>query len=419
MLGISRAKDAFIQRAVKARIDAGEDITKQPVVNAVLSDIAAELKMNPSKPLDTRSSKELTEIAKKKVEKAFPKSLAQLKKELTEEAQKRFIQYKLRSNIRIRYYRGPNILAASGPFYSFNGRVVKIGSKTIPYYDILPEDKIKIDKKYSDAKRQEFINSRYNAYRDRRNEAILKELNTLKDDQEKANENAGYINMLDKWYSPRQLADLYIRKEQLRITSAKTDAMDSNEILTFDKPDEKVLTAKIAKMKTDVEKCRGIDNDQGYAPAYWGFTRGEARAALQAKNYSLMATKAYDFFVTPNRQIRNIQLDYVDNKLSRVITFYTRVSLADFRKLKEQYLGRYGQDDYLKSNLKEDPKNRLRPLIWTGKHTSAKLMLEFDDDDEVASAVLFIKEKTGAYPKEQSMLTEKKKTAPKKADSAN
>ena len=50
-----------------------------------------------------------------------------------------------------------------------------------------------------------------------------------------------------------------------------------------------------------------------------------------------MATKEFDYFVTPNRQIRNVQFDYINNRLSRVIIFYMRVNFNDYEKLKEQY----------------------------------------------------------------------------------
>lgn len=413
-LGTSRAKDNFIQKTIRAHIDAGEDITNNDVGKAVMSDVASEIVMTPKVPLDDRSAKVLMDLARKQIEKQFPKSLEQLKKELTEEAAKRFIQYKLRDNITVKYYRGPKVLAVSGPFYSFNGRTVKIGSRVIPYYDVLPEDKIKIDKKFSDAKREEFISTRYNAYRDKRSEALTQAFNKLKDAQEVANEKAGYICVMDRWFTAAKLTESYIEKERIRASSSnKSNSFDDKEILVFDTPDEKQLIAKINENKTKSNALKGIDNDLGYAPAFWGFTRGEARLALQLENYSILATRDYDYFVTPNRLIRNIQLDYIDNKLSRVITFYTRVTLKDFMTLKEQYIGRYGKDDLLLNNPKDASRERLRPLIWTGKHTTAKLMLNFGED-EVVNGVIFVKEKTGAYAPEHSMVTAPKKDAPAK-----
>ncbi len=403
-LGISRAKDSFIQQTIKAHIDAGEDISNNAVAKAIMSDVASEIEMNPKKSLDTRSTKVLMELARKQIEKQFPKSLEQLKKELTAEAEKRFVQYKLRDRITVKYYRGPKILAVSGPFYAFNGRTVKIGSRIIPYYDVVPEDKIKIDKKYSDAKRTEFIAERYNRYRDRRSDALTQAFNKLKDAQEAANEKAGYINVLDRWFTAAQLTENYIEKERIRASSSnKSNSFDDKEILVFDTPNENQLIAKINENRTKLNSLKGIDSDWGYAPAAWDFTRGEARLALQYDNYSVLATKDYDYFITPNRLIRNIQFDYINNKLSRVITFYTRVTLQDFVKLKEQFVARYGKDDLQRDNPREAAKDRLRSLIWTGKYTIAKLMLNFGEDD-VVNGVLFIKEKAGAYSPKDSMV---------------
>ena len=403
-LGISRAKDSFIQQTIKAHIDAGEDINNNDVGKAIMSDVAAEIEMNPKKPLDNRSTKVLMDLARKQIEKQFPKSLEQLKKELTEEAAKRFVQYKLRDRITVKYYRGPKILAVTGPFYSFNGRTVKIGSRIIPYYDVLPEDKIKIDKKFSDAKREEYISTRYNKYRDRRSDALTSAFNKLKDAQDAANENAGYINVLDRWFTAAKLTESYIEKERLRASSSnKSNSFDNQEILVFDTPNENQLIAKINENKAKSNSLKGIDSDLGYSPAFWDFTRGEARLALQYENYSVLATKEYDYFITPNRLIRNIQFDYINNKLSRVITYYTRVTLIDFLKLKEQFVARYGKDDLQRDNPREASKERLRSLVWTGKYTIAKLMLNFGEDD-VVNGVLFIKEKAGAYPAKDSMV---------------
>ena len=178
-------------------------------------------------------------------------------------------------------------------------------------------------------------------------------------------------------------------------------------------PDEKKLIAKINDNKAKVNALKGIDSDQGYSPAFWDFTRGEARLALQYENYSVLATKEYDYFITPNRLIRNIQFDYINNKLSRVITYYTRVTLIDFLKLKDQFVARYGKDDLQRDNPREAAKERLRSLVWTGKYTIAKLMLNFGEDD-VVNGVLFIKEKAGAYPAKDSLVkAPDKKTTPK------
>ena len=74
-LGISRAKNSFIQQTIKAHIDAGEDINNNAVGKAIMSDVASEIEMNPKKPLDTRSTKVLMELARKQIEKQFPENL--------------------------------------------------------------------------------------------------------------------------------------------------------------------------------------------------------------------------------------------------------------------------------------------------------------------------------------------------------
>lgn len=118
-----------------------------------------------------------------------------------------------------------------------------------------------------------------------------------------------------------------------------------------------------------------------------------------------MATKAFDYFVTSNRQIRNIQFDYLDNKLTRVITFYTRVNISDYEKLKNQYISLYGPDDLLRTKPKDPAnKDRLRSLTWTGKQTTARLLLNLNEDSDIISGVCFIKEKTGAYDKEHTLI---------------
>ena len=113
-LAVSLAKYDFIERVLRAHIVAGEDIWNKDVANTILGDVATEIPFKPSAPLDKRSKKELRLAAERKISKQFPKSLAQYKKELTEEAERRFTHYNLRDNIRIRYRRGPHIYQVSG-----------------------------------------------------------------------------------------------------------------------------------------------------------------------------------------------------------------------------------------------------------------------------------------------------------------
>lgn len=407
-LNISRAKYDFIERVIRTHMAAGEDIMNKDVANAILGDIATEIQFKPSAPLDKRTHKDLLEIARQKISKPFPKTLQQYKQELTQEAEKLFIQYKLRDNIKIRYYRGSKIYSVSGIFYSNNRHTVKIGSRIIPYFDVVPEDKIKIDKLVCDEKREEYVGTRYEDYRQRRSEALMRELEKLKTAQDEANEKAGYINFLDNWYTPAQLTHQKIAIERQKLASvsgAKTSGETNSELLVFDTPNENELREKIKQRKTEISNLPGIDSDQGYAPAYWDFTRGEARLALQLENYSPMATKDYDYFVTSNRQIRNVQFDYISNKLARVITFYTRVSIKDYEKLTAQYTLLYGPDDLQRTKPKDPAnKDRLRPLTWTGKYTTARLFLNLNEDSDIVSGVSFIKEKTGAYDKTHTLI---------------
>ena len=420
-LNISRAKYDFIERVIKVHMDAGENIMNKDVANAILGDVATEIPFKPSAPLDKRTHKELLALAQKKISKQFPKTLQQYKQELTREAEKRFILYKLRDKIRIRYYRGSKVYVVSGIFYSLSPdrRTVKIGSRIVPYIDVIPEDKIRIDKLVCEEKRAEYVGVRYEDYRQRRSEALMCELEKLKTAQDAANEKAGYINFLDTWYTASRLTHqkIAIERQKLASISGAKTSTDTGELLVFDTPNETALREKIAAKKKEVRNLNGIDSDRGYSPAFWDFTRGEARLALQLENYSPMATKQYDYFVTPNRQIRNIQFDYKNNKLSRVITFYTRVSIQDYEKLKAQYLSIYGPDD-LQRTKPRDPalKDRLRPLTWTGKFTTARLSINLMEDNDVFYGVSFIKEKTGAYNKTDTLIREAESQRQKQED---
>lgn len=411
-LNISRAKYDFIEQVIRTHVAAGEDINNKDVANAILGDVATEIKFKPTAALDKRSPKDLLDIARQRISKQFPKTLAQYKKELTEQAEKLFIQYKLRDHIKIRYYRGSKIYSVSGIFYSNNRHTVKIGSRVVPYFDVIPEDKIRIDKIVCDEKRAEYIGTRYEDYRQRRSEALMRELEKLKTAQDEANEKAGYISFLDKWYTAAQLTRQKIAIERQKLVSSGAKNAGEGELLVFDVPDEAKLREKIKQKKQEIASLSGIDSDQGYSPAFWGFTRGEARLALKYENHSPMATKAFDYFVTSNRQIRNIQFDYLDNKLTRVITFYTRVNISDYEKLKNQYISLYGPDDLLRTKPKDPAnKDRLRSLTWTGKQTTARLLLNLNEDSDIISGVCFIKEKTGAYDKEHTLIKAQKPCA--------
>lgn len=411
-LAVSFAKYDFIERVLRAHIVVGEDIWNKDVANTILGDVATEIPFKPSAPLDKRTKKELRLAAERKISKQFPKSLAQYKKELTEEAQRRFTHYSLRDNIRIRYRRGPHVYQVSGIYYSLSPdrRVVRIGSRVIPYIDVLPEDQEKIDIQVCEAKRADFVNIRYEDYRQRRRDAFMRAFNEIQDAQDNANEKAGYISFLDRWYTAEELTWQKINTERQKISAEARNGKDAAELLVFDTPDENALREKIKENKKNVAELSGVDSDQGYASAFWGFTRGEARLALKFDNFSPMATKEFDYFVTPNRQIRNVQFDYINNRLSRVIIFYMRVNFNDYEKLKEQYSAIYGEDDF-KRAFPRDPRNRnrLRPHTWTGKTTVVHLSINFNEEEDIISGVTVVKEKVGAYNAKTTLVKELQK----------
>lgn len=393
---LSLEKEAFIRSVIRGYIDAGEDIMNKDVDAAIRSDVARTMLFNPKQKGDLRSRMDLMAEARKSILSKFPKTVQKFRTDLEAEIAPRYTMFKRNTPVTVRYQRGPKTFVVKGIYYGYNGHSVKIGGRNVPYYDIVQEDKLRIDKQYRDQVYNDYVDTRVNDYRERRSDALLSAVSRLAQQQMADNQKAGYVNYYDTWLSADALTRHLVERERIKISALNAGNISDEDklLLSIDKPKEADVVAKVEKRRKEIAKLSPLDADQGYGSSiFWGFTRGETKMALQLfSNILIRSREDYDYFYSANRQVKDIRLEYNDNKLCRVTTSYNDIrSFQDFARLRANYIRQYGLDDDAKKGKVSRP-DEVGSLTWTGKYTKAVLEVKYNTEDDVIDSISFIKE---------------------------
>jgi|GEM_PF-2565102 len=190
------------------------DLNDESVKSSIFAEIGKIVPMTPSKAPDTRSLAAVKESQRGRVEEKYPKSAEQVRKEATAECDQKFAMVKPRDKVVIYYTRGSEVLRVEGTFYGFGGGSLRINSRYIPIFDLTPETRVKFDKKYNEAARQEFVDSAVRSYLAERLDYSERLFAGEYKNIRLNNEKLGYILRKQDWITAQTVADEFLKEMQ-------------------------------------------------------------------------------------------------------------------------------------------------------------------------------------------------------------
>ncbi len=211
---VSEDRIQKIGEIVRKYFDNRADLNDEGVKSSIFAEIGKIVPMKPSQPADTRALPSIKESQRSRVEEKFSKSAEQIKKEAIAECDTKFAMVKLRDKVVVYYTRGNETLRVDGTFYGFGGGSLRINSRYIPIYDLTPDTRVKFDKKYNDAAREEFVESSVRNYLAERldysEKLFAEEYKKIRQN----NEKLGYILRKQDWITAQTVADEFLKEFQ-------------------------------------------------------------------------------------------------------------------------------------------------------------------------------------------------------------
>ena len=379
---ISAVVDSYVNTVPKL------DLTDQRVINEIYDVIDKEVPIQPKGKPDNRLITELREEAKRliKQDKKFAMEEDEYRKYLEEKAEKIYVTYKTGDEVSRTYQRGRKRYRVTDKFNRFNGRTVSIGLRTIAYYDLIEEDKIKVNPAYAKQKQREYVDKELRVYLAQRKDALLSKETELVKKQLKYNIDSGFVRFAEMWRYPIQVINNFLidiieadPRYAGKVSGLNLDSIQRIQIKLSESFDKKELEERIRTYKEDVARRVGtIDSEQGMKNIiFWRFTREEIKHVLEASGWNLVQGQEFDLAVGHDQQVIETRLYYENGRLVKVMTIYNIDSFESFTKLKKIFLKNYGPDDQMKKKQYVRPGD---PSTWTGVITDGYLNVKQNKD---------------------------------------
>ena len=381
VMQISENKIIFIRDVVKSYVDFKDDISDQSVINEIYDKIEKEFPIQLKGQPDNRTILEIRKAALDEIkrDKNYSMEEAEYRKMLTEKAAKIYTTYKPGQKISLVYTKGNKRYKVQDTFYRYNGRSVSIGLRSISYYDLIEEDKIRVNPAYAQKKRDEYVKKELADYLERRRDALLSKEVELQKKQLEDNIKNGFVRFAEMWRYPIQVINIRLVESiesdprfAGKVTGLNLDSIHRIQIKRKDAIDKNELNERIRRHKEDAARRVGsIDSEQGFLnTVFWGFSREEIKFVLESHGLNLVAGKEYDKVSSSDQQIKEYRLYYEKNRLVKVVSIYNIDNFESLTRLRTNMLQKYGPDDRTKKKEFVRPGD---PLTWTGIITDGHL----------------------------------------------
>lgn len=379
----SENKVVFIRDVVKSYVDNKDDITNQTIINQIYDLIEKEFVIQPKAKPDNRTIQELRKEALRQIKKVYPKEEAEYRAELQKKAEKLYTNYKVGDKVVLTYVKGRSRYRVKDIFYRFNGNTVSIGLRTIPFVDLIEEDKIKVSPAYAQRRRDEYVKKELTEYLTKRRDALLSKETELERKQFSDNIKNGFVLYAAMWRYPIQVINIRLIENiesnpryAGKVKGLNLDSIQRIQIKYIGDPiDKKELNARVESLRENAAKMAGsIDTEQGfYSTAFWGFTKEEVKIVIEAQGLNFIPGKEYDRAVVSDRQVLENRLYYEKGRLAKVVTVYDIDNFDAFLRVRKNMLDKYGPDDRSKQKEFVRPGD---PLTWTGIITDGYLYVK-------------------------------------------
>jgi hypothetical protein len=437
---LSEKRFEKIRKIIQTYEKAGEDLADIDVRKAILKEVGEFYSLNPKEEPDLRSYKEINEEARGLIDKKFPETSNELRRQAQKEASQKYKLCKPLEYVSVRYQRGDKTYTADGIFYSYGGNSVKIGDRIVAIYDLMPESRYKFDKEYCSRAKQKYVNDTVRDFYKKKTLYSMEVRRKLKDEQIKKNEDLGFIFAFDKWMSPKEITESYLNsiagvarkknksKKKVELADAKntpespeksaTPEGNSAQLKKKETPYEKIKREAEERLLKIANTYAGIDADQGYKNALWGMNKNEVQILLSRDGYGRdegfekekkpekteneNVNPEQILYITPSEDdpVKQVELYFYNDSFYKAVIRFKIVSSIAMKRLATALTDRYGptdeekamrevakadkkKDDKKKDDKKKDDKkknNKEQELHWTGTITKGSILIQLNDN---------------------------------------
>ena len=222
-----------IKAIVKKRFDERQDLNDANVVNEIKTAVARIVPLKPDQDPDKRSLTDIKKSFEAKVNAKFPQSPDEIRKQAEKEAAAKYVMAKIREKVKVFYRRGRQTASYEGIFYGFGmgGKSLRLNSRYIPLFDLIPESRVKFDKKFNEQAQKEYVNELVQSYLKKRLAYSEKLFNEAYAKIRKHNEKLGYIYLRNSWEPAEIIVNAYIEemKEEAKLR-AEREAIEKERL---------------------------------------------------------------------------------------------------------------------------------------------------------------------------------------------
>ena len=207
---LSNTRMEQIQAVIQKYYDRHADLESSETIGSIKNEIESIVPLTPAEKADTRSLMSIKKSLEKQVNQKYGKSADEIKKEAGKEAEKKYPMAKRNEEVKVYYKRGRSTLSFKGRFYGFGygGKSVKLNSRNIPVFDLLPESKALFDKNINEELRKNFVEEKLQEYNraklDYSEQLFRKEYVEIRT----KNEKNGYIYQGNSWETAESIMKL-------------------------------------------------------------------------------------------------------------------------------------------------------------------------------------------------------------------
>ena len=220
---VSNERIDKIQALLQKYYDERKDLENASVISDLHRDIQAFVPVKPEKKADGRSLIAIKDSLKDQVDKKFPDQ-DKLKKTAAEEAAKKFPLAERNQEVKVHYKRGRTIYSETGRYYGpgYGGKSIRLNSRSISMFDLLPESKALFDKKINAELRQKFVDEKLAVYNRQRLNYSEKLFAAEFAKIRKANEQLGYIYQNGQWVTAEMILKQKL-PEKIRLAKERAE----------------------------------------------------------------------------------------------------------------------------------------------------------------------------------------------------
>ena len=219
---LSNSRVEQIHAVIQKYYDRRADLESSDTLSSIKSEIQNFVPLTPAEKPDMRSLFAIKDSLASRVNQKYGKSQEEIKKEAAAEAAKKFPMAKRNEEVKLYYQRGRSTLSLKGHFYGFGygGKSVKLDSRNIPVFDLLPESKALFDKNANAELRKIFVEEKLQEYNRAKlnysEQLFRKEYTGIR----AKNEKLGYIYQNNNWETAETVMKIHleemIKKAKLR-----------------------------------------------------------------------------------------------------------------------------------------------------------------------------------------------------------